>query len=336
MIVPRDGSAPIPYPATPCAKPKPETPDSGSMIAVRPGRTCAKSNPIPQPPFTSGNDCFPSVEYCSKVRVYDLGECREAIYSARWRVVGTGVRDGESSMRRKLEGLEGEEMDREQERVANAMKGRQRARSRIRRLLMRYHLSTMWTLTFRENITDLREALTCLSNFLRRVKYRIPDFQYIIVPERQKRGAWHFHFAVNLGWGHAQVAALWPYGFCFVKWPKGAGTRGMVAYMSKYLGKGLEADGEGVGVHRYRVSRNMEVPYEDHLVDGDYEALEVLQRDGFRLSCELVPIVVNGLPWGWFSAAMLASEVDGYSVSDECTGASAARPDSGAAGGPFT
>ena len=72
-----------------------------------------------------------------------------------------------------------------------------RARTKVRRIAKFKQLDTMLTLTYGENQTDRAVAQQHLAAFLRRVKRVIPDFEYLAVPEQQKRGAWHWHIAVR-------------------------------------------------------------------------------------------------------------------------------------------
>ena len=54
------------------------------------------------------------------------------------------------------------------------------------------------TLTFRENISDRDMAYKFLKSYLKIVKLHFPDLAYICVPERQKRGAIHYHLLTNI------------------------------------------------------------------------------------------------------------------------------------------
>ena len=72
-----------------------------------------------------------------------------------------------------------------------------RAKTRVRRIAKFKQLDTMLTLTYGENQTDRTVAQRHLAAFLRRVKRVIPEFEYLAVPEQQKRGAWHWHIAVR-------------------------------------------------------------------------------------------------------------------------------------------
>lgn len=57
---------------------------------------------------------------------------------------------------------------------------------------------SFWTLTFSENVIDLFAANFEFKKFIMRVKYRYPDFEYLGVPEFQKRGAVHYHLMTNV------------------------------------------------------------------------------------------------------------------------------------------
>lgn len=79
----------------------------------------------------------------------------------------------------------------------NRERATRRARTKVRRLAKFKGLTTLLTLTYRENMTDRPRAMHDLDNFLKRVRRVCPDFEYIAVLETQKRGAWHIHLAVQ-------------------------------------------------------------------------------------------------------------------------------------------
>lgn len=54
------------------------------------------------------------------------------------------------------------------------------------------------TLTFKENMVDRDQALKTLKSYLKILKIHFPDLKYICVPERQARGALHFHLLLNI------------------------------------------------------------------------------------------------------------------------------------------
>jgi hypothetical protein len=59
-----------------------------------------------------------------------------------------------------------------------------RARSRLRQLILASGCDHLLTLTYRENITDYRQACLDLSRFVRKVKRVQPGFLYVGVPEK--------------------------------------------------------------------------------------------------------------------------------------------------------
>ena len=116
-----------------------------------------------------------------------------------------------------------------------------RTKTEIRRLInSNPHLNKFITLTFAENITDLKTANYIFNQFIKRISYRYVDFEYIAVPEFQKRGAVHYHLLCNLPYIEAdELSQIWRQGF--VKINKVDEVNNLGAYMSKYLGKELFA-----------------------------------------------------------------------------------------------
>lgn len=74
-----------------------------------------------------------------------------------------------------------------------------RAKTTIRRKAMHNKLNYMVTGTTRACIEDRAKFGAMVSEWERRVKHFLPNWETIIVLEKQKRGAYHFHAAVN-GW----------------------------------------------------------------------------------------------------------------------------------------
>lgn len=72
-----------------------------------------------------------------------------------------------------------------------------RAKQDVRHKCKAMAINALWTLTFKENVTDREIALKCLDRFRRRVAKVIPGWRYIAVLEPQKRGAWHIHIATH-------------------------------------------------------------------------------------------------------------------------------------------
>lgn len=127
---------------------------------------------------------------------------------------------------------------------------------------LRKGLPVWGTLTFEENITDKREAQRRLRALKERMRREWPGLRFVGVWQRQKRGAWHFHFladrwldvhvlrkmCLETGWGP----------FCNLKvverlkdkgWVMDGKTR-VVDYMTRYLTRDMEQD-KGVRLVEY-------------------------------------------------------------------------------------
>jgi hypothetical protein len=149
------------------------------------------------------------------------------------------------------------------------LRAARRARSRLRQLILSAGCNHLLTLTYRENVTDYKQSCQDLSRFVRKVKRQIPGWVYVAVPEKQKRGAWHWHMAVI---GRQDVNLLresWRSvvgeGNIDVKPPRRSKKNrrmGIVAYLSKYLAKGFSGESRELNGHRYRATLGIRIPSE--------------------------------------------------------------------------
>jgi len=74
-----------------------------------------------------------------------------------------------------------------------------RTRTEMRRLInCNQDFSKFYTLTFADNITDVKFANKHFNKFIMRMEYHYGKFKYIAVIEFQERGAVHYHFLCNL------------------------------------------------------------------------------------------------------------------------------------------
>lgn len=130
-----------------------------------------------------------------------------------------------------------------------------RTKTEIRRLVnSNPQLNKFLTLTFAENITDLKIANYIFNKFVLRMTYKYPGFEYLAVPEFQKRGAVHYHLLCNLPFIEIQeLQAIWGQGF--IKLNKIDNVNNVGAYVSKYLGK--EMDERSFGKKKFFRSQNL-------------------------------------------------------------------------------
>jgi len=168
------------------------------------------------------------------------------------------------------------------------------------------------TLTYRENMTDLKRLYKDFDKFYKKLKRRYKDieFRYISVIEPQERGAWHLHVllkGLNVDRLYIPndevIAKLWGHGFTKTERLKGVDNVG--AYLSSYLTdlideKGRKKKGARLylypsWVNIYRCSRNCmrpvqrwlkygEIDYKDHKT---YEVAYTVYDDDGRC-CNLV------------------------------------------------
>lgn len=74
-----------------------------------------------------------------------------------------------------------------------------RARTKARRLILTLRPTSLGTTTFRDNVTDPKTAWRVCDKFIRLIHKRYIGDKFIIFPELQERGAFHFHFPI-CGW----------------------------------------------------------------------------------------------------------------------------------------
>lgn len=89
----------------------------------------------------------------------------------------------------------------EERKSAAALKARERERSRAktkcRHRIKSHNLAQMLTGTYLENMVDFNRARSDFAAWLRLVRKYIPGFKAVFAFERQKRGAWHWHCAIE-------------------------------------------------------------------------------------------------------------------------------------------
>lgn len=158
-----------------------------------------------------------------------------------------------------------------------------RARIEVRRKCMAIGANMLLTATFRENVCDVRAAWGVWEDFIRLVRKRYPDFQYVVVAERQQRGAIHFHAGV-IGWWDGlkltYVRQCWiraagvAGGGVHVRWkhaPLSAGQRnsGVASYLSKYICKAVGGNAlRQLNEHRFRCSLGIIITRIDRMCEA--------------------------------------------------------------------
>jgi len=144
----------------------------------------------------------------------------------------------------------------------NKQRSLRRARSVIRKKIIEGELDHFLTLTYKENKKDVAECWKDWKKFIRLVQKKYPTLKYLVIIERQKRGAIHFHVAVH-GFMHVQsVRRLWlqvvGQGNIDIKRRRhNQSMHGLAKYITKYLTK--QYDELESFQNLYRCSKNIKL-----------------------------------------------------------------------------
>ena len=99
----------------------------------------------------------------------------------------------------------------------------------------------IFTITYKENVRDTKRLYDDFRKFMKKLKYRYNQVEYINVVEPQGRGAWHCHILLKfpdvrkIYIPNKEIAEMWGQGFVKVKALK-KGIDNIGAYLSAYLG----------------------------------------------------------------------------------------------------
>lgn len=165
-------------------------------------------------------------------------------------------------------------------------------------------LLTFITLTFKENLNDVDEAILRFQKYIRKLRTRLKkdgeELYYIAIPEFQKRGAIHFHMLCNIKVGSELIPKqppkkvnndgvvkeiyyydlpYWDYGYSLAYEVVNNAGFNLGLYISKYMQKDLNNDKESLFCGRQKVfkSQNLKKPIVEYINDSDY--LNQIQED---------------------------------------------------------
>lgn len=135
-----------------------------------------------------------------------------------------------------------------------------RTRNMVRRLILANfdNDSKFVTLTFAENVGDVKEANKYFHKFIKRLKRKYDNFKYLAVIEFQKRGAVHYHMLSNLPYiKSSELSEIWREGF--VKINRITHVDNVGAYVIKYMTKDV-TDERLFNNKSYNCSQGLEKP----------------------------------------------------------------------------
>lgn len=132
---------------------------------------------------------------------------------------------------------------------------------------------TFITLTFADNVNDLKAANKKFRYFIDKIQRVKNDFKYLCIPEFQKRGAVHYHLLSNIDKTDKLIfeqeddnkylhIKYWNEGFTSVE-PMTGDVKKIIGYISKYMTKDI--DNRLFNKHRYFFSRNLKRPKENYI-----------------------------------------------------------------------
>lgn len=155
------------------------------------------------------------------------------------------------------------------------------------------------TLTFAQNVTDIKAANREFSKFMRRLNRSVYKsdstlLRYLAVWERQKRGAIHYH-VVLFGFPYMpkrELQAVWGHGFVKVNRIAVDQRMNVGRYISKYFSKDVE---DGYKLKKYFRSQNLKLPEESRWVSEEpfsAEGCDVAFSKGYD---QLIPDGAGGV-----------------------------------------
>lgn len=119
------------------------------------------------------------------------------------------------------------------------------SKAAMRRLIYSLGPDRMLTLTYAENQEDYGVAAADFDRFRNSFRQAFPGRAFVAVPERQKRGAWHWHVALRGFVDVKKIQRMWAHGGVWInrgekrKNEAGSGIAGLAHYMAKYMAKDL-------------------------------------------------------------------------------------------------
>lgn len=187
---------------------------------------------------------------------------------------------------------------------ANRRRAARAAKTMVRKKVKVMGCDSLYTLTYRVNVTDRELVARHWESFVRRVRSVIPDFAYVACLEQQKRGAWHIHVATH------RLPATFKQGATRVKswdlmraiWRRVVGELGgnfdeqkrkfhsksrahkIARYISKYVAKSFDDNDESLaGKKRFWASHGCVIPASQVLLFAKESFADLIELLHFEL-----------------------------------------------------
>ena len=146
---------------------------------------------------------------------------------------------------------------------------------------------TFITLTFAENIQDVKVANKRFKYFIDKVRRVKPDLKYLCITEFQKRGAIHYHMLSNINIKDSSLIysqednpkfkhiKFWNEGFDSIEIMKGD-VKKIIGYISKYMTKNI--DNRLFSHRRYFYSQNLQQPKVNYINKDNLKELDFYKK----------------------------------------------------------
>ncbi|MFA6178363.1 MAG: hypothetical protein WC696_02000 [Candidatus Methylopumilus sp.] len=177
----------------------------------------------------------------------------------------------------------------------NLRRAERRARQQVSFRIRSIGADHLLTLVYRENMQDSDRLNADFTRFVRLVRERYPDWQYVAVKEYQERGALHMHVACVGKQDLPHIRSCWYLAIGGSADDRGEETKGQVDlqyrkkrfsglspiyraqelanYLTKYISKTFEQDHE-LGERRYKCSRGIPKPKVTRFYYGAFSPVE--------------------------------------------------------------
>lgn len=190
------------------------------------------------------NQPLKTIEGYKKVKLTDMGNVKEIMYLQKRSSKPFGIKKINANEYIVLETGEIKEFNK----IKNRSQDKESLRKTFKHIRELINTNFMgnpnelcFTITYKENVTDTKILYNDFRKFMKKLKYKYKDVDYISVVEPQGRGAWHCHILLKFNSvkkiyiPNKEIAEMWGHGFVTVKAIK-KNIDNLGAYLSAYLG----------------------------------------------------------------------------------------------------
>lgn len=231
----------------------------------------------------------------SKIKHYPDGSKRLLVYNEPY-LVETGEKKSSGGIA-DIKTPEEIAEEREMSRRSNMY----RVRTKIKDYVLSNDFDMFWNLTFGNERDDDERCFTRMSNWLKYMKKKHGNFNYIFIPERHADGCLHFHGVTGGFKGQFVDSGVKHKGknvFNCTEWNHGFSNCTLIRnrykasnYLTKYITKDMDQETVGKGKKKYWSSRGLRLPVIELL---EHDPLEGHTPTYENDICKIYTISANG------------------------------------------